>query len=84
MQKIGVPGYQLIRKATRINHGDLTAFWLDLANDNGSDTHSLIMKALQRYHLPDKIQEIVNVRICIAKTVTFFFNWFILYNTEND
>lgn len=65
----GVPGFpgclehnsaktQLIREV-RINHGDLTAVWLDLANASGSVPHALIMKALPLYHVPDKIQDII-------------------------
>lgn len=49
---------QLISKA-RINHGDLTADWLDLANAYGSVLHALFTKALPHYHVPDKIQGII-------------------------
>lgn len=69
VQKGGVPGFpgclentsaitQLFREA-RIHHGDLTAVWLDLTNAYGSVQHALVMKALQHYHVRDKIQGII-------------------------
>ncbi|XP_060083178.1 uncharacterized protein LOC132562453 [Ylistrum balloti] len=69
VQKGGIPGFpgciehtsaitQLIREA-KINQGDLTVVWLDLANAYGSVPHQLIFKALEHYHIPDHIQKIV-------------------------
>ncbi|XP_033747101.1 uncharacterized protein LOC117332324 [Pecten maximus] len=69
VQKGGIPGFpgciehtsaitQLIREA-KINYGDLTVVWLDLANAYGSVPHQLIFKALEHYHIPEHIQTIV-------------------------
>ena len=70
VQKGGIPGFsgciehtstisQLIREA-KVNKGDLTVVWLDLANAYGTVPHKLIEKALQHYHIPGKIQAIIN------------------------
>jgi hypothetical protein len=69
VQKGGIPGFsgcvehtsalsQLLREA-RINHGDLTVVWLDLANAYGSIPHQLIEEALKHYHIPDHINKLI-------------------------
>ena len=69
IQKGGVPGFsgcvehtsalsQLIKEA-RIRGSDLTLVWLDLANAYGSIPHQLIMEALQHYHVPDPMQNLI-------------------------
>lgn len=37
----------------------IAAVWFDLANDNGSDPQKLIESAMELYHIPEKVQEIV-------------------------
>ncbi|XP_061902037.1 uncharacterized protein LOC133649222 [Entelurus aequoreus] len=69
VQKGGVPGVpgciehtgvvtQLIREA-RENRGDLTVLWLDLANAYGSIPHKLVELSLSRYHVPEKICNLI-------------------------
>lgn len=70
VQKGGVPGFsgcvehtsaisQLIREA-KVNNGDLTVVWLDLANAYGSIPHRLIETALEYYNVPEYIQGMIN------------------------
>lgn len=65
----GIPGFsgclehttilsQLIQEAKR-NKGDLTVVWLDLANAYGTIPHNLIDKALEYYHIPKNIRQMV-------------------------
>ncbi|XP_076155564.1 uncharacterized protein LOC143138951 [Alosa pseudoharengus] len=49
----------LIQEA-RGSQGNLTVVWLDLANAYGSMPHSLINKAMEQYHIPDKIRQMIN------------------------
>merc|ERR1712213_49860 len=69
IQKGGVPGMagclehtavisQLIREAKE-GKGDLVVTWLDIANAYGSMPHSLIMTALERTHVPERMRELV-------------------------
>ena len=69
IQKGGVPGFsgcvehtsvlsQVIREA-RVNHDDLTVVWLDLDNTYGSIPHKLIEKALEQYHVPEHVCDLV-------------------------
>ncbi|XP_052224084.1 uncharacterized protein LOC127839738 [Dreissena polymorpha] len=69
IQKGGVPGFsgcvehtsvlsQVIREA-RVNHDDLTVVWLDLDNAYGSIPHKLIEKALEQYHVPEHVCNLV-------------------------
>ncbi|XP_039504261.1 uncharacterized protein LOC120460516 [Pimephales promelas] len=69
VQKGGIPGVpgciehtgvvtQLIREA-REGKGDLAVLWLDLANAYGSIPHRLVELALSRYHVPEKIQNLI-------------------------
>lgn len=37
----------------------IAAVWFDIANDNGSDHHKLIKSAMELYHIPKKVQEMV-------------------------
>lgn len=37
----------------------IAAVWFDLANDNRSDPHKLIESAMELYHIPEKVQDIV-------------------------
>ncbi len=68
-QKGGVPGIpgcienkgvvtQLIREA-RERKGDLAVLRLDLANAYGSIHHKLVELALSRYHVPEKIRNLI-------------------------
>jgi hypothetical protein len=69
VQKGGIPGVsgclehtaaltQIIREA-RENGGYLAVLWLDLANAYGSIPHKLVQLTLQRYHIPEKIQDLL-------------------------
>ncbi|KAL7847956.1 hypothetical protein AOLI_G00226740 [Acnodon oligacanthus] len=69
VQKGGVPGVsgyiehtgvatQLIRKAWP-SKVYLAVLWLDLANAYGSIPHKLVEVALSRYHVPEKIQNLI-------------------------
>ena len=69
VQKGGVPGMpgviehtgvitQLLKEA-KTNKGDMAVLWLDLKNAYGSIPHSLVQEALKRYHVPNKIIEII-------------------------
>lgn len=69
MQKGGIPGVpgclehtgvvtQLIREA-REGNGDLAVLWLDLANAYGSIPHKLVEAALDHYHIPLKIRNLI-------------------------
>ena len=49
---------QMIREA-KAGKTDLVITWLDIANAYGSIPHSLIMKALQNTHVPERVQELV-------------------------
>ena len=68
-QKGGVGGFpgcwehnsmitQLLKEAKE-KRGNITLVWLDLANAYGSVPHSLVMLALQKYHVPGKVQDIL-------------------------
>lgn len=48
----------LIREA-RESRGDLMVIWLDLTNAYGSIPHKLVEVALLRYHVPQKVKELL-------------------------
>jgi len=48
----------LIREA-RESRGDLMVIWLDLTNAYGSIPHKLVEVALERYHVPQKVKELL-------------------------
>ncbi|KAK0142412.1 Retrovirus-related Pol polyprotein from type-1 retrotransposable element R2 [Merluccius polli] len=62
----GIPGCikhtgvvtQLIREAQE-SKGDLAVLWLDLANAYGSIPHKLVELALSRYHVPEKMRNLI-------------------------
>lgn len=69
VQNGGIPGFSgclkhitmlshLIQEAKRIE-GNLAVVWLDLANAYGSMPHDLIIKALEHYHIPDNIRQMI-------------------------
>lgn len=69
VQKGGVPGIpscmeytgvvtQLIREAQK-SKGDLAVLWLDLANAYGSIPHKLVQLSLTKYHVPERIQNLI-------------------------
>ena len=69
VQKGGVPGVsgcvehtaavtQIIREAKQ-NKGNLAVVWLDLANAYGSIPHKLVQETLRRYHIPEKVQHLL-------------------------
>ena len=69
VQKGGVPGVsgcvehtsvltQIIREAKEMK-GELAVIWLDLANAYGSMPHKLVQLTLQRYHVPEKIRQLL-------------------------
>ena len=70
IQKGGIPGFSGCLEHTNIlshliqeakgSKGNLTVVWLDLANAYGSMPHSLIDKAMEHYHIPDKIRQMIN------------------------
>ena len=43
----------------RRNKGELGGIWLDLVNAYGTIPHKLVELTLLRYHLPEKIRELV-------------------------
>ena len=49
---------QLLKEA-KTNKGDMAVLWLDLKKAYGSIPHSLVKEALKRYHVPNKIIEII-------------------------
>lgn len=49
----------LVQEAKR-NKGNLTVVWLDLANTYRSMPHNLINKALEIYHIPRNIKQMIN------------------------
>lgn len=51
--------HHLIQKAKR-SKGNLTVFWLYFANAYGSMLHILINKAIEHYHIPNKIRQMIN------------------------
>ena len=68
-QKGAIPGFsgciehtsilsQLIRE-TKVEKGDLTVMWQDLANACGGIPHNLIEEALQHYHIPEQARKLV-------------------------
>ena len=70
VQKGGMPGMsgclehtsvltQIIREA-RQNKGDLAVLWLDLTNAYGTVPHKLVEITLQKYHVPNHVQELLN------------------------
>ena len=69
IQKAGIPGFsgcvehtsvltQLIKEAKE-GRKNLSIIWLDLANAYGSVPHKLIDAAMELYHVPEKVQQIV-------------------------
>ena len=69
IQKGGVPGVsgclehtailsQLIREA-KTEKKNLVVTWLDIANAYGSIPHDVIMKALERAHVPEKTRQLI-------------------------
>jgi hypothetical protein len=87
IQKGGIPGVsgclehtavlsQLIREAKK-EKKNLVVTWLDVANAYGSIPHDVIMKALQRAHIPDSTRSLiesyysdVRIRFTTAKFTT--------------
>ena len=87
IQKGGIPGVsgclehtavlsQLIREAKK-EKKNLVVTWLDIANAYGSIPHDVIMKALQRAHIPDSTRSLiesyysdVRIRFTTAKFTT--------------
>ena len=49
---------QLLREA-RESKGDLVVLWLDLANAYGSVPHQLVLKTLERHHVPAAVRELI-------------------------
>ena len=49
---------QLLREAKE-NKGDLAVLWLDLANAYGSIPHKVVEVALDKYHVPSKISDLI-------------------------
>lgn len=49
---------QLIREA-RDDREDLVVIWLDLTNPYGSIPHQLVEMALERYHVPQKVKDLI-------------------------
>lgn len=49
---------QLIREA-REGRGDLAVIWLDLTNAYGSIPHKLVEVTLERYHVPQKVKQLI-------------------------
>ena len=49
---------QLIREA-KTGKGDLVVTWLDIANAYGSMPHSLILTALERTHVPERMRQLI-------------------------
>lgn len=81
-QKAGVPGFpgcvehstmiwEQIQTAKRVK-SDLHVVWLDLANAYGSVPHQLITFALNFFHIPTCIQNLVS---------TYFSNFYVCYTT---
>ena len=70
IQKAGVPGFpgclehcQMIWKAIRDakeTKKDMQVVWLDLANAYGAVPHDLIYKALDFFHVPEDIKEVLS------------------------
>ena len=69
VQKGGVPGVpgclehtsaltHIIHEAKK-NKGELAVLWLDLSNAYGSIPHKLVQMTLQRYHVPEKVQDLL-------------------------
>ena len=69
VQKGGIPGFagclehtsvlpQLITEA-RDNKGGMSVVWLDLTNAYGSIPHKLVAETLNRYHVPNEIQNML-------------------------
>ena len=61
---------QLIREA-KTGKGDLVVTWLDIANAYGSMPHSLILTALERTHVPERMCQLVksyhsDIKICFT------------------
>ena len=46
-------------KDTKNDKGDMAVLWLDLKNAYRSIPHSLVEEALKRYHVPNKITELI-------------------------
>ena len=69
VQKAGIPGipgciehaYSIwdIIKEAKENKGDLNVVWLDLANAYGSVPHELLFKAMEFFHIPEKVMNIM-------------------------
>lgn len=69
VQNSGIPGVrgciehtgvvtQLLREA-RENKGNLVVLWLDLANACGSMPHKLVLKELERHHVPAAVRDLI-------------------------
>ena len=61
---------QLIREA-KTGKGDLVVTWLDIANAYGSMPHSLILTALERTHVPERMRQLVksyysDIKVCFT------------------
>ncbi len=50
---------QVLISEAREGRGDLTIIWLDLTNAYGSIPHKLVEVVLQRYHVPQKVKDII-------------------------
>ena len=69
VQKAGIPGipeciehaysiWDIIQEAKK-NRKDLNVVWLDLANAYGSVPHELLFKAMEFFHIPEKVKNIM-------------------------
>ena len=69
VQKAGIPGipgcvehassiWDIIQEAKK-TEGDLNVVWLDLANAYGSVPHELLFKAMDFFHIPEKIKNVM-------------------------
>ena len=61
---------KLIREA-KTGKGDLVVTWLDIANAYGSMQHSLILTALERTHVPERMCQLVksyysDIQVCFT------------------
>ncbi|XP_014775908.1 uncharacterized protein LOC106873184 [Octopus bimaculoides] len=68
VQKAGIPGciehcfliWKTIQDAKQ-NKRSLNMVWLDLANAYGSVPHELLMRAMDHFHIPDKVTKIMRL-----------------------
>ena len=69
VQKAGIPGipgciehvstiWEAIQQA-KVNKDDLNVIWLDLANAYGSVPHRILLKAMDFFHIPEKVKKLI-------------------------